>query len=84
MHLSVMSTKTITIKTEAYERLRVRKKARESFTDVINRLTGRRSLLDFAGILSEKSAAGLEKSVAETRRSMDTGTKKIARELNDP
>lgn len=35
-----MTTKTITVTEEAYERLRAMKRADESFTDVLLRLTG--------------------------------------------
>ena len=81
MHLSVMSTKTITIKTEAYERLKVRKKPRESFTDVINRLTGRRSLLGFAGFLSGKRADEIEDSIKKLRAGSANRMARIASEL---
>ena len=51
-----MATKTISITEEAYERLKTRKAKNESFTDVINRVTGKRSLLELAGILSDEEA----------------------------
>lgn len=35
-----MGTKTITITEDAYERLKAHKRAGESFTDVVTRLTG--------------------------------------------
>lgn len=76
-----MSTKTISIKTEAYERLKVRKKAKESFTDVINRLTGKRSLLGFAGILSKESGERLSGSISESRKLSAERAKRIAGEL---
>ena len=44
-----MAHKTITISVKAYEVLLRLKEPRESFTDVILRLTSRRSLLEFAG-----------------------------------
>jgi len=44
-----MAHKTITISVEAYEALLKLKKPKESFTDVILRLTSRKSLLEFAG-----------------------------------
>lgn len=43
-------TKTISITDEAYEALNREKRDRESFTDVIIRLTKRARLSDFAGI----------------------------------
>ena len=62
-----MATKTISITEEAYERLKVEKKENESFTDVINRVTGRRSLLELAGILSKEEGDSLEKHIKERR-----------------
>ena len=62
-----MPTRTISITEEAYERLRVMKEKKESFTDVINRITGRRSLLELAGILSKDEAEKLEKHIKERR-----------------
>ena len=44
-----MAHKTITILVKAYEALLRLKKPKESFTDVILRLTSRRNLLEFAG-----------------------------------
>ncbi|MBI2661519.1 antitoxin VapB family protein [Candidatus Woesearchaeota archaeon] len=62
-----MATKTISITVEAYERLKGEKKERESFTEVINRITGRRSLLELAGILSDKEAGELRAHIKEMR-----------------
>jgi len=62
-----MATKTISITEEAYERLRIQKGKKESFTDVINRITGKRSLLELAGILSEEEANKLENHIKERR-----------------
>ena len=62
-----MATKTISITEEAYERLKMKKEKNESFTDVINKITGRRSLLELAGIFSEEDATKLEKHIKERR-----------------
>jgi predicted CopG family antitoxin len=63
-----MATKTLTITEEAYKRLAMRKKENESFSDVINRLAGKGSILEFAGMFSEKEAKAIEKSIKESRR----------------
>lgn len=57
-----MTTKTITLSEEAYTRLRSLKKDNESFSDVINRITGKVLLLELAGILDKSSAERLRKA----------------------
>ena len=62
-----MSTKTISIKEEAYNRLYSKKKENESFSDVIFRLTGKGSILRFAGIWKDEEADKVEKAIKEGR-----------------
>lgn len=63
-----MATKTITITTEAYEKLASMKVAKESFSDVINRITGKSSILKLAGVLSNQEAKEMKKHIAEIRK----------------
>jgi predicted CopG family antitoxin len=76
-----MTIKTLTITEDAYTRLAAEKEDGESFSDVIRRITGKRSLLDLVGILSEKEAAELERAVRKTRREMDRRLARTARAL---
>ena len=62
-----MATKTISISVEAYEKLKKLKNEKESFSEVINRVAGKRSLLELAGILSDEEGDALMKSVKEGR-----------------
>src|SRR5207247_1667331 len=69
MHVyTYMATKTISITREAYDRLRARKGRDESFTDVILRLTERRPLADYAGMLSKSSVRAIRAAIDEARR----------------
>ena len=52
--------KTLTVTRDAYERLALRKENGESFSDVINKLTGKASLFDLVGILTEDEASKLK------------------------
>ena len=67
-----LGTRNISISDEAYSRLAAQKKENESFTDVVNRLTGKRSILEIAGILTKSGnkevALQIEKMRKESRR----------------
>ncbi len=62
-----MAVKTITVTEKAYHHLKAHKTADESFSDVILRLTKRRRLTDFAGILSPESADAMRRAIDEDR-----------------
>ena len=62
-----MATKTISITEEAYERLRMKKEKNESFTDVINRVTGKKDIMQFAGILSDEEANQVKEHIKVMR-----------------
>ncbi len=73
-----MATKTISITEEAYERLRIQKAQKESFSDVINRVTGKRSIMELAGILSDEEANKMKEHIKEMRsRSRERSVKLI-------
>ncbi|GBE19454.1 hypothetical protein BMS3Abin17_00177 [archaeon BMS3Abin17] len=63
-----MATKTISITEDAYKRLLNLKKENESFSMIIGRITGKRKISDFRGILSKKSADELEKAIRGNRK----------------
>ncbi len=63
-----MGTKNIAISDEAYQMLKALKKSGESFTDVIERMTRRSSVLELAGLLSKREVATVEKHVKEVRK----------------
>ncbi|MFB6176070.1 MAG: antitoxin VapB family protein [Halobaculum sp.] len=66
-----MATKTLTITEEAYERLRAHKRADESFTDTILRLTGTdHDPMDGFGAM--RDVDGFREAVEATREELDT------------
>lgn len=62
-----MGTKTISVTEAAYESLAERKRPGESFTDVILRLTRRRSLAELADVVSDDEAEALAEAVEANR-----------------
>lgn len=78
MHMS----KSIRLSDEAYERLAAHKGADETFSEVVLRLAGERSLLDLAGILSDEEAAALREAVEERRERMAADLEETADRLS--
>ncbi len=78
-----MATKTISLDEEAYERLKARKRAGESFSDVVKRLAGERSWGEVAGILTDEEADALEDAVEEGRERSRGRSDRLARELDE-
>ena len=72
-----MPTRTISITEEAYQRLKMKKEQNESFTDVINRIAGKRDIMEFAGILSEEEGNKLEAYIKERRKASREHSNKI-------
>lgn len=65
-----MGTKSLTITDEAYERLRECKRENESFTDVINRLTGSdRDVMKGFGAMADSD--GFRDAVTSARDDFD-------------
>ncbi len=76
-----MGTKNISISEEAYTRLASQKRPNESFTDVVNRLAGRRAVLELRGLLSKKEGKSMFQEIREmreqSRRRLVAATKKM-------
>jgi predicted CopG family antitoxin len=74
-------SKSIRLSDEAYERLAARKEDDETFSDVVLRLAGERSLLDIAGILDDEEADALRDAVEERRERRERELDEIAEEM---
>lgn len=75
----MMGTKTISLTDDAYHRLKKMKRPGESFSDVVQRLTGREDLMRFAGTISDEFAESLMASSREFRRRFDDDARKRGR-----
>ena len=63
-----MATKNIAISDEAYEKLKSLKKPGESFTELIERMTRSRGVVDLAGLLSSSEGLRVKRTVSELRK----------------
>ncbi len=63
-----MTTKTLTITEDAYERLVQCKGRHESFSDVIVKYFPKRSLMELVGILTDAEAESLREHIRAKRR----------------
>ncbi len=82
-----MVTKTITVTEAAYEALKAKKEGSESFSRMILRITNKKPLDYFFGILSGKEGEEFEKTIYDLRKQRNKGHKErlshIAKELSD-
>ena len=74
-------SKTLTVTEEAYERLASKKGPGESFSRVIITLTGKSSMLDLVGVVTENEASEIRDSVLKSRKRMRTRLEKTRRRL---
>ena len=75
-----MATKNIAISEEAYQRLKALKRPGESFTDLIERMTRNRGILELSGVLSAAEASAVRDRIEtvraeESRRVLETARK---------
>lgn len=69
-----MATKTINLTEGAYARLQALKREGESFSDVVNRLTGKFALRELVGILDEDAAGRLRAAKRDIGKRLRKGT----------
>ena len=76
-----MATKTISITEEAYERLASNRKNKESFSEIIERITNKADILDYAGALTDLEASSMEKRINESRKESRSRMEKVRGEM---
>ena len=77
-----MGTKTIRLDDEAYERIAERKREGESFSDVVKRITGERSLLELAGVLTDEETETMRETIDARREHSRERSEEIATRLD--
>jgi predicted CopG family antitoxin len=78
MHMS----KSIRLSEDAYERLAAHKREDETFSDVVLRLAGERSLMQLAGILTDEEADAMREAVEERRARRREALENVADEIS--
>lgn len=77
-----MATKNIAISEEAYQRLKAIKKPGESFTDLIERMTRSRGILELSGVLSKAEAVAVRERIREVREESSRRVLRAAKKLS--
>lgn len=70
-----MAVKTITVTESAYNALKVMKSTNESFSKLILRISKRRPLSDFFGVISPESGKRMETSILKSRKARNLAHK---------
>ena len=76
-------SKSVRLSEEAYDRLEAHKREDETFSEVVLRLAGERSLLELAGILTDEEADALEDAIEERRSRRRDELEGIAEEMRE-
>jgi predicted CopG family antitoxin len=76
-------SKSIRLSEDAYERLEAHKTEEESFSDVVLRLAGERSLEELAGILDDEAAASVRQAVEDRRERRSEAIEETAATMDD-
>jgi len=76
--------KSIRLSEEAYERLAAHKHDDETFSEVVLRLAGERSLLELAGVLTDEEAEAVREAVADRREHRREELEEVADRMRGP
>ena len=78
-----MGTKNIAISDDAYQRLKSLKKPGESFTDLIERMTEHKGILDLAGVLTLEEGRSMKETVERMRKESSNRTSRVTKRLDE-
>ena len=76
-------SESVRLSEEALERLKALRREDETLSEVVLRLTGERSFLELAGILSDEQADALEDAVEDRRERRRVELESVAEEMRD-
>jgi predicted CopG family antitoxin len=72
-----MATKSIVVKKSVYQMLKSRKRENESFSDLIERIGGRRPLTELAEVTSKEEGENIAEEFKETRKEIEKEAKSL-------
>jgi len=78
-HIHIMATKTINLSEGAYTRLAALKREGESFSDVVDRITGKFAFRDLVGVLDPKKAEDLRRATKDVGKRLRKGMNRTPR-----
>jgi predicted CopG family antitoxin len=78
-----MGTKNIAISDEAYQRLRSLKKPGESFTELIERMTRQKGILELAGVLTPKEGRLMKEAMARMREQSSNRMQRVVKRMEE-
>ncbi len=73
-----MGTKNIAISDEAYQRLRSLKRPGESFTELIERMTRQKGVLELAGVLTPTEGRAMKETIERLRAESSDRMQRVA------
>lgn len=76
-------SRSVRLSEEAYERLKALRREDETLSEVVVRLTGERSFLELAGILSDEQADTLEDAIEDRREHRQVELESVADEMRN-
>ncbi len=78
-----MGTKNIAISDEAYQRLKSLKKPGESFTELIERMTQQKAILELAGVLTPQEGRSMRETIEKMRKESSDRVLHVAKRLDE-
>jgi len=78
-----MGTKNIAISDETYQRLKSLKKQGESFTELLERMTKQKGILELAGVLTPQEGRSVRETVERMRKDSSDRILRVAKRLDE-
>jgi predicted CopG family antitoxin len=78
-HIHTVATKTINLTEGSYSRLAALKREGESFSEVVDRITGKFALRDLVGVLDDRKAEAVRRAKRDFGKRLRKGMDRTAK-----